>query len=155
MANVENIQGFNPEAYRILVLDTAEHINRLERACREGGHEIVSVSHIAEGLEFLRRKDKVDVVVSAVHLEGESVFDFLREMKNDPVHCDVPFIMICSEPSEIAVYVNEHIEQAAEVLGADKYLMMDEYDGGRLLREIEASLPDLLPRRFEDPKHAY
>ncbi|MBX3150315.1 MAG: hypothetical protein K2Z81_09220 [Cyanobacteria bacterium] len=136
--------------YRILALDTLEHIDLLRISAQAAGHEVVAVTRIAEAMHFLNTKDHVDVVVSAVHLEQESVFDFLKEMKKSPLHKDVPFMMLCSEPGEFAMAVNRSVQSAATVMGVDKYLTMPEYDVHRLMKEIVAMIPDRPPSKEQD-----
>lgn len=136
--------------YRILALDTSEHIELLQLAAQEAGHEVVAVTRIAEAMNFLDTKDHVDVVVSAVHLEQESVFDFLRQMKKSLIHKDVPFMMLCSDPGEFAMAVNHSVQTAATVMGVDKYVTMPKYDVGRLMKEIAAMIPDDPPSKDLD-----
>ena len=133
--------------YRILALDTVEHIETLKVAAQRAGHEVVAVTRISEAMHFLDTKDHVDVVVSAVHLEEESVFDFLRKMKQSPLHKDVPFMMLCSDPGEFALAVNRSVQTAAAVMGVDKYLTMPKYDVNRLMKEIAAMIPERPPSK--------
>lgn len=137
--------------YRILALDTVEHIEILRVAAQLAGHEVVAVTRISEAMHFLDTKDHVDVVVSAVHLEQESVFDFLREMKRSPLHKDVPFMMLCSDPGDFALAINRSVETAASVMGVDKYLTMPKYDVVRLIKEITAMIPERPPSKEHEP----
>lgn len=136
--------------FRIMVLDNQENINTLTEACRKAGHQVVPVLRISEGMNFLDTKDHIDIVVSRVHLEHESVFDFLKEVKSRPQHKDVRFMMVCENPGELAKAVDETVRTAAEIMGVDKYLTMNGYDVKRLIKEIAAIVPDTLPKKEKD-----
>ncbi|MDR3615240.1 MAG: hypothetical protein P4L53_16905 [Candidatus Obscuribacterales bacterium] len=138
------------QTYRIMVLDTKENIGLLTEACLRDGHQVVPVLTISEGMHFLNTKDHIDVVISRVHIENESVFDFLKEIKSRDQHKDVRFIMICSEPSEFAKAVDATVRTAAEIMGVDKYLTMATHDVERLMKEIEAIIPNTLPKKEQD-----
>jgi response regulator RpfG family c-di-GMP phosphodiesterase len=136
--------------YRIMVLDTKENIGLLTEACLRDGHQVVPVLTISEGMHFLDTKDHIDIVISRVHIETESVFDFLKEVKSRDHHKNVRFMMICSNPSEFAKAVDETVRTAAEIMGVDKYLTMSTYDVGRLMKEIEAIIPRTLPKKVQN-----
>jgi len=135
------------ETFRIMVLDTPDHIEALTLACELDGHQVVPVTSIASGMRFLDTKDRIDIVISTIHLEEESVFDFFRVLRSKPEHKDVKFMMICSSSTDFSLAVNDAIETAAQVMGVDKYLMMKNYDVTRLVKELEAMLPNRLPKR--------
>ncbi len=144
------INGGPAKTYRIMVLDTKENISLLTEACLRDGHQVVPVLTIGEGMHFLNTKDHIDIVISRVHIENESVFDFLKEVKSRDQHKDVRFMMICSDPSEFAKAVDGTIRTAAEIMGVDKYLTMTTHDVERLMKEIEAIIPRTLPKKEQD-----
>lgn len=91
---------------------------------------------------FLDTKDHVDLIISAVHLEEESVFEFLNKVKApQSVHKDVAFVMLCMEPNPLASVINKSTELAGKLMGADRYLYMPEFDANRLIVEIADLLP--------------
>jgi CheY-like chemotaxis protein len=137
--------------YRILALiENADECRQLSAAAASRGHEVVHMRTIAEAMNWLNSRDHMDVIVSSVHLQNESVFEFLKAVKQDPRHDWIQFVMLCTAPNELAQFLNDQIERAAYVLGADKYLMMPELDARRLLDEIEASLPGQPPQKEQD-----
>jgi CheY-like chemotaxis protein len=139
-------------SYRILLLnDSPKETELLEAACRNAGHELTSMPSIAAAMDWLNKKDHIDVIVSEVHLEDENVFDFLKAVKSDPRHDWVQFIMVCTSTSDLAATMDNQLQQAARILGADKYVMMPDFDASRLLKEIIASLPDQPPQHEQDP----
>jgi response regulator RpfG family c-di-GMP phosphodiesterase len=128
--------------YRILVLDeNIERINAITLACQLIRQEVVPVKTIAEGMNFLLTKDHVDVVVSEVYLQNESVFDLLKKLKSLPHHSKVPVILLAVNPGAIASFLSESVAEVALVLGAYKFLVMPDYDVERLMKEIAAVLP--------------
>lgn len=144
-------------AYRILVLDgQSGHMQEIKDACKNLGQEVVPVTSIAEGLHFLDTKNHVDVVVAEAFLEQESVFEFLKSLKEDPQHKDIPVMIMAAEPSAIGQYCLNSVESAAEILGAYKFLYMPKFDIRRLMREVRAILPeDHAPKKDTDPDGAY
>lgn len=138
--------------YRILLLHDNHHEVDAFRTIVEGkGHQLKAISSILEAMNWLNEKDHIDVAVSNVHLENESVFEFLKQIKGNHHHNWMQFIMLCSEPGDLAQFVNKQIEQAAYMLGADKYIIMAEFSAERLLKEIEASMPNQPPQHVQDP----
>lgn len=130
--------------YRILALENVENIEKLKEACKLAGHQVVAVLTIAEAMAFLETKDHVDLIIAAAHLKNESVFEFLQRVKSNDSHLkDVPFVMLSAEPGPLAIITSPAVEIAADVMGADKYLLMPEFDGARLMQEIEQLLPPI------------
>lgn len=138
--------------YRILLLinDKSDTEAIAEAAVAEG-HEVVARRSVAEAMAWINTRDHVDVIVSDAYLADESVFDFLKAVKTDDRHNWMQFVIVCSQPSSLSVFLNECVSGAAKVLGADKYIIMDEFCPIRLLKEIKASLPELPPLKDQDP----
>lgn len=138
--------------YRILMLDDRpERVEEVRTVASQAGHELVSCRTVAGAMDWLNTKDHVDVIISGAFLENESVFDFLKAVKSDPRHSWVQFVMLCTEPGELALFMDDTVRNAARLLGADKYVMLPEFSPKRLLREIEASLPNMVPQVVQDP----
>jgi CheY-like chemotaxis protein len=133
--------------YRVLAVGNAEHVDQVERATKMAGHEVVPVTTTDEALRFLHTEDKVDVIVCQTHLEWDSVFSFLRKVKAEPLHRDLSFMMLCVNPSDLARSVNAAVNDAADILGASKYLVLEGTDIHRLSKEIDALLPTVPPRK--------
>ncbi len=139
------------DTYRILTLEDESNINKLKEACKSAGHEVVPVTTIRKAMEFLDLEDHVDLIISATHLQNESVFDFLRRVKHpDSMHCTVPFVMLSLEPGGLARATSGIVETAAEILGADHYILMPEFDAVALLLQVEPLLGPV-PRKELDP----
>lgn len=101
-------------------------------------------------MAFLETKDHVDLSIAAAHLKNESVFEFLQRVKSDDSHLkDVPFVMLSAEPGPLATITSPAVEIAVDVMGADKYLLMPEFDAVRLMQEIEQLLPPIPSKELD------
>ncbi|MDP3507209.1 MAG: hypothetical protein Q8T09_04390 [Candidatus Melainabacteria bacterium] len=130
------------DTFRILALENPENIDKLKEAWKSAGHQVVPVLTIAQAMAFLDSRDHVDLIISAVHLEDESVFEFLQRIKApDSLHKDVSFVMLCMEPNPLASAINKSTELAGKLLGADKYVYMQEFDAELLIAQLEPLLP--------------
>ncbi len=131
------------DTYRILALENPENIDKLKEAWKSAGHQVVPVLTIAQAMAFLDSRDHVDLIISAAHLEEESVFEFLQRIKApDSMHKDVAFVMLCLEPNLMASAINKSTELAGKLLGADKYVYMEEFDAEFLVAQLEPLLPN-------------
>jgi CheY-like chemotaxis protein len=132
------------DTYRILTLENPGNIEKLKEACKEAGHQVVPAYKIEQAIAFLETKDHVDIIVAAAHLENESVFEFLKRVKSDDSHLKcVPFLMLCAEPGAFGLVTSPAVQVAANVLGADRYILMPEFDAPRLMEEIELLFPPI------------
>jgi CheY-like chemotaxis protein len=135
------------KTYRILMLEDRENIEKLKTACKRAGHEVVPATTIAQAMSFLETKNHVDVIIAAAHLQEESVFQFLCKVRGTESHLrSVSFLMLCADPGLIATATSPAVALAATIMGADKYLLMPEFDAERLMEEIELLLP-AIPRK--------
>lgn len=140
------------KTYRILTLENPDNIERLKSVCQRAGHQVVPVTTIAQALEFLETKDHVDIIVAAAHLETESVFEFLVRVKKADSHLrTVPFVMLCADPGMLATVTSPAVEIAANLMGADKYLLMPEFDAEKLMAEIEPLFPPIPMKELDPP----
>ncbi len=130
------------DTYRILTLENPDNIEKLNEACKRAGHQVVPAPTIMQAMAFLETKDHVDLIISAAHLENESVFEFLKRVKSADSHLrNVPFLILCAEPGPLGLLSSPAVEVAANIMGADRYLLMTEFDPERLMHEIEPLLP--------------
>jgi CheY-like chemotaxis protein len=145
------------DCYRILVLDdNSEQMEEIKVACLAVGQELVAVNSIREGIEFLERKDHVDVIVAEAFMQNESVFELLKQLKGLPDHQDVPVMIMSVDPGEIGLFCNHMVKQTAQLFGAYKFLIMPKFDVKKLMREVDALLPhEKQPKREKDPEGAY
>jgi CheY-like chemotaxis protein len=144
MADIEQPAVALPpkQTYRILTLENPENVEKLKLACKLAGHQVVPCFTITEAMQFLETKDHVDVIVAAAHLQNESVFNFLQKVKNsDCILHKAQFFMLCADPGMLALVTSPSVEIAATLMGADKYLLMPEFDAEKLMEEIEKLFP--------------
>lgn len=81
-------------------------------------------------------------IIAAAHLENESVFSFLQKVKSsDCILHKAQFFMLCADPGMLALVTSPSVEIAATLMGADKYLLMPEFDAEKLVEELEKLFP--------------
>lgn len=129
------------ETWRILFLDSAEHIEQLKSACKKCGYAVVGSTSIEEAWAFLNGKDHVDVIVCAAHLEEESMFQFLQDVRANERHGKAAFLILSLEPGEAGARMDRSTERAGILLGADGYMVMPVFDAPELLAQIEKIQP--------------
>ncbi len=127
---------------KILVLENEINLGELRQALEPRGHQIVAAESIHDAMELLARGD-IEMVVCAVHLVFESVFDFLKQVRSNPdkSRSQLPFVFYCAQPGLIAKFLSETNATASVLLGANKYILMDKFDPLRLALEIELCFP--------------
>jgi two-component system, chemotaxis family, sensor kinase CheA len=119
---------------RIMVVDDSITSRTLERSILEAaGFETITAVHGAQALEFLRRGEHVDLVVSDVEMPELDGFGLTGEIRRDPRLAQIPVILITS------LNAPEHKERGA-MAGADAYIVKGEFDQGVLLETINRLL---------------
>lgn len=129
------------ETWRILFLDSADNIEQLKQACKECGYVVVGSTTIKEAWAFLDGKDHVDVIVCAAHLEEESMFQFLKDVRDNEKHGNAAFLILSLEPGEAGARMDRSTERAGMLLGADGYLLMPVFDAPELIAQIQKLQP--------------
>lgn len=140
--------------YRILVLETAEHVAELTETLETGAYEVVPIETIKQAFDFLESLDHVDLIIAAAHLETENVFEFLKAVKKSKHLAEIPVLIFCTDPGAVALATSEATESASNILGADSYLLMETFDPLRVLQEIEAHVPEAPPQKTQDQPEA-
>lgn len=132
------------QTWRILFLDSAEHIEQLKSTCKKCGYAVIGSTTIDEAWSFLNGKDHVDVIVCAAHLEEESMFRFLKDVRANQRHGEAAFLILSLEPGETGARMDRSTERAGMLLGADGYMVMPVFDAPELLAQIKNIQP-LIP----------
>ena len=143
------------KTWRILFLDSAQNIERLKDAGKDVGYTVAGALTIEEAWAFLDGKDHVDVIVCAAHLEEESMFEFLKEVRDNEVHRNAKFLILSLEPSGKARSLHGSTASAAKALGADTYTIMPVFDPDALIariKELQPSVPMLQQSRTDEEK---
>src|SRR5512134_2295398 len=89
------------KTWRVLFLDNPQNIEKLKDACKDEGYAVAGALTIAEAWAFLDGKDHVDVIVCAAHLEEESMFQFLKRVRDSKVHGDAKFLILALATSAL------------------------------------------------------
>lgn len=129
------------ETWRILFLDNADNIEQLKTSCKKGGYVVVGSTTIKEAWAFLDGKDHVDVIVCAAHLEEESMFQFLQDVRANEKHGKAAFLILSLEPGTAGARMDRSTERAGMLLGADGYLVMPVFDAAELIAQIQLLQP--------------
>ncbi|CAN5299779.1 hypothetical protein BH11CYA1_BH11CYA1_22430 [soil metagenome] len=141
------------DTFRILIMDTEEHMEQLKAVCKDAGHTVIGARSIKEAFAFLGGEDHADVIVCAAYMEDESLFEFLQRLRSEPMHKDSMFLTLALEADSAGSKLNKSTEKAGRILGADAFLNMPVFDAAQLLAEISKLLP-LVPKlerhRLED-----
>lgn len=132
------------ETWRILFLDSPENVEQLKAACKKCGYVVVGSTTIDEAWAFLNGKDHVDVIVCAAHLEEESMFQFLKDVRGNERHGKAAFLILSLETGETGARMDRSAERAGMLLGADGYLIMPVFDAPELVAQIQKHQP-LIP----------
>ena len=129
------------ETWRLLFLDSADNVVHLKEACKKFGYVVVGATTIQEAWGFLDGKDHVDVIVCAAHLEEESMFKFLKDVRANDKHGKVAFLILSLEPGTSGARMDRSSRRAGMLLGADAYLVMPMFDAPELLAQIKQLQP--------------
>ena len=129
------------QTWRILFLDCPENVDQLKGACKEAGYVVIGAISIAEAWAFLKGKDHADVIVCAAHLEDESMFEFLKSVRENEIHRRARFLILSLSPGEVGARLDRIAAKAGMLLGADAYAMMPAFDPHALI----ALIKDLQP----------
>lgn len=129
------------ETWRILFLDHADNIEQLKTSCKKGGYVVVGSTSIEEAWAFLNGMDHVDVIVCAAHLEEESMFQFLHDVRANEKHGKAAFLILSFEPGVSGARLDRSTQRAGMLLGADGYLVMPVFDAAALIAQIQKLQP--------------
>lgn len=131
------------QTWRVLFLDSGENIEQLKSACKKCGYAVIGSTTINEAWAFLNGKDHVDVIVCAAHLEEESMFQFLKDVRDNERHGKAAFLILSLEPGTSGARMDRSTERAGMLLGADGYMVMPVFDAPELLAQIEKLKPSI------------
>lgn len=131
------------DTYRILIMDSVENADLLKEACKDVGFSVAAAHTIKEAFAFLDGANHADVIICAAYLEDESLFEFLKRLRLDPLHEDTMFCALALAPGPMGIKVQEYTEKAGRLLGADAFLSMPAFDAPLLIQEIKKLLPSV------------
>ena len=129
------------QTWRLLFLDSAENIEQLKGACKAVGYDVVGTTTIKEAWAFLDGKNHADVIVCAAHLEEESMFEFLKGVRDSEIHQKTMFLILSLEPGAVGAQVDRSTARTGRQLGADAYVIMPVFDPHELVAQIRKLQP--------------
>lgn len=139
---------------RIVVLQEIQaNMKRVRRSLEPIGHVVIGFSSQPVAVDFLK-DERVDLIISAVHLDEGNVFDFLKWSRTYPTNQSTPFMFFCAEPTEYGKHVFGAVKTAGELLGVSKYILMDTFDTIQFRCEVAKLLalnPQVVPTASESP----
>jgi CheY-like chemotaxis protein len=135
----------------LLVHDQPELLKQAQDAL-EPHHAVTTCSGIEEAITQLKELEEahlnkvpLDLVLCNVHIESSrntlTVFDLLKWIRGNPQIKDVPFLLVCFKPSEVAHHFMDSIHLAGASLGASGYVAMEQLEPAKFVRLIETYLP--------------
>lgn len=121
----------------VALIENQEMADSLRHCLSAHGCEPVLASSF-ESAKALIAEQGCDLIISEVHLaNGGSVFEFLEFAKRLPNSAEIPFVLLSVKPSKVANILHDSLLFTASQLGAAKYVSMDEFDCGGLVRELQ------------------
>ena len=105
------------EQLNVLIVDDVNtirvHVKELLKA--SGFKSVFSAGSVAQATEILA-KEKIDLVLCDLHMEGPNGLEFLKTLRGNPTFADVAFVMVTAENTMDQIL-------AAVQAGVDDYLL--------------------------------
>lgn len=134
---------------QILILDD-------ERGGIQHLHNALSVKHSVTWTRTISEASKAidlgdfDVIICGTHLLNESMFEFLKDVRDKAANKQIPFVCFRSGASAYAKANDPQIEYTSQLMGANAYIVADyETDTVALLAEVEAALESVIRSKNE------
>jgi CheY-like chemotaxis protein len=125
----------------LTLIEDNERANQVIKALKQAGHKVVACANYTDAIELLQ-SSHFALIISDVHLEnGGNVFDFLRWVRRNPLTSETPFVLYGCKPTPTAKYLEEGLRCSARLLGATKYIVMDNFDTNEFRRQIDPVCP--------------
>jgi two-component system cell cycle response regulator len=131
-AGVQGQPNFARGVRIVAVDDTPANLKFLVSLFAPLGYEVTTFPDVASALASARARPP-DLIISDVHMPVQSGFDFLVEVRGDPVLGSVPFVLVSA-----TLWLDSAGKQAAD-LGAD-LLLVRPVDPETLLKKVQAVL---------------
>jgi response regulator of citrate/malate metabolism len=126
---------------KILVADVPQMDARYSAAL--GGWEIGFVRTLGQARQALAAA-RHDVVAIGVYFDDSRMFDFLRVLRADRVHGEVPVVCVRGRPGFAAV-TTRTLETTVKALGADEFLdLLDSGDEAAASAALHAAVERLV-----------
>ena len=131
----------------LALLEDPINATQVKSCLEKSEHQVLVASTFLQAKALLALQ-KVDLIISDVHLQnGGDVFDFLKWTKNADIIAQIPFVLFSFGPTPMAKYLSEGLRISARVLGAVRYIEMQNFETESFREQIDALLPERQPRR--------
>jgi len=120
----------------LLIEDNAINMELMLYMLRAWGHDVVTASHAAQGLEMARR-DPPQLIISDVQLPGMDGYEFARTVKADTLMRDIPLMALTA-------YAMVGDRERARAAGFDRYFSKP-IEPAAFMAALEAVLPEKGP----------
>jgi two-component system chemotaxis sensor kinase CheA len=122
--------GNGAKARKILVVDDQFTVRELQRSILEAaGYDVEVARDGREALDRVSVEPEIDLVLTDVSMPEMDGFDLLETIRRNPDHVSLPVVIVTSQTSD------DDRRRGAE-LGADAYIIKDEFDQQSLLNTI-------------------
>jgi response regulator RpfG family c-di-GMP phosphodiesterase len=125
----------------LALIEADEQAKEVIKSLKRLGHKVVACTSYTEAIRLIECS-QFALVISDVHLEnGGNVFDFLRWVRRNRSSRETPFVLYSCKPTLRAKYLEDGIRCAARLLGATRYVSMDNFDTNEFRRLINTVCP--------------
>jgi DNA-binding NarL/FixJ family response regulator len=132
---------------KILALfDSEQAIEKLERDFA-APFELTVVHNIISALLYLQ-EETPDVILCQMHLEDESIFDFIKLLPNHATARQVPVVSCYTSEAKLGEALDSSLEQALKCFGHQKCLRVETFYSYFLKNEVV----DATRRVHADPR---
>lgn len=116
---------------KVLVVDDQLTVRELQRSILEAaGYRVVTARDGRDALDQLKQDGEIELVATDVQMPEMDGFALLEAIRENPQRSALPVVILTSQGGE------EHRRRGAE-LGADGYIVKDEFDQQALLTMVE------------------
>ncbi len=134
---------------QILVVHDEEKRQTEIRSALRGLHRVTLAENVTQAIEILKSREALalqtqpfDLIICCVHMNSQvdnlTVFDLLKWCKGNPHVENVPFVLLCSQPSRQAQYVSDSVQLASQALGGAGYLKFESFESSKFLKMVQS-----------------
>jgi CheY-like chemotaxis protein len=111
---------------QILVLQETPARFKPLTAVLAGRHKLTEVNSVERAMTALAAHN-FDLIISRVHLESGSVFEFMHRVKQDPLLKSIPFVCFSGRFGKIARRLDPLMMRIGELHGMKKFIRLEDY----------------------------
>ncbi len=91
-----------------------------------GCHNLMEVNSVERAMVALEAHD-FDLIISRVHLESGSVFEFMHRVKQNPELKNIPFVCFSGRFGKVARRLDPLMMRIGELHGIKKFIRLEDY----------------------------